>query len=220
MPDPTLKDVAHALGSGRIAEARALCDRVLPRTPDDGDALMWSGLIAMAQLRWPEAISAFERALEIRLDPWSLANLGACYAKVGHLDGAERCLRGATELKPDLHAAHIGLAAALHGLRRFEEALARLEVAAALDASDHQVDSRRGCTLVELGRYDEAKDAFERAIARSAAFTYPRLVKFDVPPRHARVNALPPRQGYGIFDAGSVITLGPPYSHGFRMNEP
>ena len=102
MPEPTLKDVARAHAAGRIAEARALCERVLARAPGDGDALMWSGLIAMGELRWSEAISAFEAALAVRVDPSSLANVGACYVKVGRLEEAERHLRRAAGLKPNL----------------------------------------------------------------------------------------------------------------------
>ena len=179
MPEPTLKDVAEAHASGRIAEARALCESVLAHSPHDGDALMWSGLIAMGELRWPEAISAFEQALAIRADPSSLANVGACYLKVGRLEEAERSLRRATELKPNLYGAYIGLATALHGLRRFDEALARLDHAAGLPQSDHKVELRRGCTLTELRRYDDAQRAFERAVAGSASFVYPRLVQYD-----------------------------------------
>lgn len=221
MPDVTLKDVADAHAAGRIAEARALCNRVLEATPGDGDAFMWSALIAIAELRLPEAIAAFERALEIRIEPWSLASLGTCYAKIGEIEAAERCLRGSIELKPDHYAGHIGLAAALHGRRRFDEALSQLEVAAGINARDHEVDIRRGCTLAELRRYEEAQDAFARAIASTPAFIYPRLVKFDrvtydviaagiaVPPPRVEVDAEP---GPAAAQRVIVISCNPPYA--------
>ena len=188
----SLKDVAAAHAAGRLAEARAICDALLAQDPQSGDAHMWSGSIAMSQLRWTEAVDALERALGIRADPWSAANLGACYSKLGRLPEAERSLRLATELHPDLYGAHISLAGVLHGLERYDEALERLDIAARIDPDDHKVDLRRGCTLAELGRYDEAQQAFERAAARTGDFIYPRLVRFDRATFES-VACLPPR---------------------------
>ena len=221
MPDVTLKDVAEAHAAGRIADARAWCERVLEATPGDGDAHMWSGLIAIAELRLPEAIAALERALEIRVEPWSLAILGTCYAKVGEIEAAERCLRGSVELKPDHYPAHIGLATALHGLRRFDEALTRLDIAAGMHARDPQLDTRRGCTLVELGRYEDAQEAYARAIACAPGFIYPRLVTFDRATYDyitSGVAAAPPRVEFDehLVPGGPerivVISCDPPYA--------
>ena len=224
MPDAeanvAVADVAAAHGAGRVAEARALVDRLLTQKPGDGDALMWSGFVAMSELRWPEATAAFEQALAARTDPWSLANLGACYAKVGRLDDAERSLRRATEIKPNLLGAHIGLAAALHGLRRFDEALARLDAAEAVASNDHQAALRRGCTLVELGRFDEAQAAFGLAAARATDFTFPRLVRFDRATFDAVTAGppviLPPDVEYESGGAGVrgvvVVSCNPPYA--------
>ena len=221
MPDVTLKDVAEADAAGRTAEARELCNRVLEQNPNDPDALVWSGTIAISELRLPEAIAAFERALAIRLDPWSLALIGICYTKVGETEAAERALRGSVELKPDHYPAHIALATALHGLRRFDEALSRLDVAAGIYARDYQLHMRRGCTLVELGRYEEAQQAYARAIASNPAFSYPRLVRFDratfdavtsgaatEPPRIEFEEHLAPGAPEGVV----VIACNPPYA--------
>jgi tetratricopeptide (TPR) repeat protein len=175
----SVNDIAAAHAAGRLAEARVLCERLLEREPGNGDAHMWHGLVAMAELRWEEAAGAFERALQARVEPWSYANLGACHSKLGRLDEAEHTLRCATELKPDLYGAHIALANVLHGLKRFDEALARLDVAEAIGPGDHEVDLRRGCTLAALGHYDEAQAAFERSSARARDFVYSRLVRFD-----------------------------------------
>jgi len=117
--------------------------------------------------------------LRIRVDPWSLGNLGVCYWKVGHLDEAEYCLRGAVELKPAFTRAHVSLAYVLHALGRFDDALAQLEIAAKLDAGEPQVPMRRGCTLAALGRYDEAQQAFAESTRLAGRFTYPRLIRFD-----------------------------------------
>lgn len=221
-----LKAVAAAHSAGRTKEARALCDRLLAAHPDEGDAHMWSGMIAMAELRWASAIDAFERALAQRLEPWSLGNLGACRLKVGRLEEAERSLREAVRLKPDLLAPWLGLATALHGLRRFDEALDVLDRAEAANAGDHQIDTRRGCTLAALGRYEAAQAVFERAAAHAPGFIYPRLVRFDrgtfdaigdVPqPDEAPVLAHRGASGAAV-DRVVLVSCNPPYARKYGI---
>jgi tetratricopeptide (TPR) repeat protein len=177
--DQALVEIARLIHSGDRTRARELCERMLTRAPQDADALALLGQIAMHDDRWADAIAALDRALQIRVDPWSLVNLGNCYCKTGQLASAEYCLRGAIDLKPDLVRAHISLAVALHGLRRFDAALAQLAMAAKLDANDHQIPMRRGCALVELGLFDEAQQAYAQAARLAGKFIYPRLVAFD-----------------------------------------
>jgi Tfp pilus assembly protein PilF len=177
--DQSLDEVARLVQAGDHAKARELCERVLAQSPDDVDALIWLGRIAMDDTLWAEAISFFDRALQIRLDPWTLGNLGACYCRTGLLKEAEHCLRGAIVLKPDLVRAHVNLAAVLHGMRRFDDALAQLAVAAGLDANEYQIPMRRGCALIELDRCDDAQAAFAHAARLAGKFIYPRIVAFD-----------------------------------------
>jgi Flp pilus assembly protein TadD len=177
--DQALDEIARLVRSGDHARARKLCEQVLAQSPQDADALIWLAQVAMDDAVWAEAIAAFDRALQIRLDPWSLGNLAMCYCRTGRLKEAEHCLRGAIALKPDLVRAHVNLAAVLHGLRRFDDVLAQLTVASGLDANDHQIPMREGNALTELGRFDDAHAAFARAARLAGKFTYPRIVAFD-----------------------------------------
>jgi tetratricopeptide (TPR) repeat protein len=174
-----LAQVSQFIQSGDLERARALCEQVLAQLPQDAGALLQLGLIAMSQYRWAEAIAVFDRALRIRADPWLLGNLGNCYWKTGQLDEAEYCLRGAIELKPDFAGAHVSLAMVLHGLHRFEDALMQLAAAEKLGANDRKIELRRGCTLTELGRYDEAQQCFARSAQAAGEFVHSRLVAFD-----------------------------------------
>lgn len=175
----SLAQVSKLIQSGNLEKARALCEQVLAQSPQDADALVWLGRIAMDQFRWDEAIAAFDRVLRIRVDPWTLGSLGNCYWKTGRLDEAEYCLRGAIELKPGLVDLYVHLAMVLHGLHRFEDALMQLAAAEKLGASDRKIELRRGCTLTALGRYDEAQQCFARSAQAAGEFVYPRLVAFD-----------------------------------------
>ena len=177
--DQVLAAIAQLVRVGNLKRARKLCEQVLGRTPHDVDALAWLGQICMDEDRWSDAISNFDKALQLRVDPWTLGNLGNCYCKTGRLAEAEHCLRGAIALKPDLVRAHVSLAVVLHGLRQFDAALKQLEAVSQLAAHDHHIPMRKGCSLTELGRLDEAQDAFAEAGQLAARFVYPRLVAFD-----------------------------------------
>jgi tetratricopeptide (TPR) repeat protein len=177
--DATLDEVVRLVQSENWREARIQCEEVVARSPQDADALAWLGQIAMGQFRWDDAIATFDKVLRIRVDPWTLGNLGVCHWKLGHLDEAEYCLRGALELKPAVTRAHVNLAHVLHALQRFDAALVQLATATQLDATDHQVPMRRGCSLAALGRYDEAQQAFAQSVQLAGRFSYPRLVAFD-----------------------------------------
>ncbi len=219
--DQTLAEAAQQIERGEYIGARALCESVLTDVPDDVDAQGMLGRIAMLQYRWQEAIRLFDQALQRRVDPWTLTNLGNCYCKTGDLDQAEYCLRGAIELKPALTAAHIGLATVLHGRRDFAGALAELDIAAANGADDYRIDSRRGCTLAASGRYEESQSAFERAAQRADQFVYPRLARFDQSSwehfSSPRVETDAPQIAFCTADAQSrsghvtLISCNPPY---------
>ena len=177
--DNALEEIAQLAESGNWRAAREHCESLVAALPQHADALVWLGRIAMGQFRWIDAIAAFDRVLRIRVDPWTLGNLGVCHWKEGHLDEAEYCLRGAVAIKPAFTRGYVSLANVLHGLRRFDDALAQLAVAAKIDAQDHQIPMRRGCALAALGRYDEAQQVFAHSVQLAGRFSYPRLVAFD-----------------------------------------
>jgi Flp pilus assembly protein TadD len=219
--DRALDEIAHLVQSGNWQAARVRCEELVARAPQDADALAWLGQIAIGQYRWEEAIAVFDHVLRLRVDPWSLGNLGVCHWKVGHLDEAEYCLRGALELKPAFTRAHVSLANVLHSMRRFDAALAQLALAEKLDALDHQIPMRAGCSLAALGRYDEAQQMFAQSVQRAGRFNYPRLVAFDraifdavtgaeeaVPPP-ALVSAAGAQRG--DFRYATLISCNPPY---------
>ena len=87
--DERLKLAARHIDHGECDAARAQCEAVLAAAPEDVDAMVMLGRVAMLQYRWQDAIALFDRALRDRVDPWTLANLGNCYWKTGDLDQAE-----------------------------------------------------------------------------------------------------------------------------------
>lgn len=223
--DGALDEIAHLVQAANYSQARECCEELLAREPQNADALVWLGRIAMNELRWVDAIGAFDQALRIRVDPKSLGDLGMCHWKVGHLGEAEYCLRGALELNPALTREHIRLSVVLHALQRFDAALAQLALAEKSDTQDKHVAMRRGCALAALGRYDEAQQEFKNSAQYDENFNYARLVAFDRGTYDAVTGAeervTPPQEALhagnpdGGFRYVTLISCNPPYLRRF-----
>lgn len=221
-----LEKTERLIRAGDYASARALCEQLVAKSPADADALAALGRIAMLQYRWPDAIRLFDQALCVRADPVTLANLGNCYWKTGELDQAEYCLRGALALKPGFAMACIGIATLHHANGRFAEALAELDAVLQAAPAEHQAQTRRGCALARLGRYDEAQAAFNKAVADAGHFIYPRLVSFTadmwaLASGPARALAAP-QTAIAVGNAAdadyvSLISCNPPYVRKFGL---
>jgi len=123
-----------------------------------GDSLLGSG-------RYPEAITCYERALEI--DP---ANAAAWAGKgdglmmTGRYDKALRSYERALEIDPASAAGWCRKGNALQMLLRFEDAMACYNEALRIDPEFAEAWNRRGSTLNRLGRYSEALECFDRAL--------------------------------------------------------
>ena len=121
-----------------------------------------------------DAVEAYERAKPAALRAHELnANLGEIHATLGHIahsyewdwQAGERYLREAIELAPGYEPAHQWYSNLLKDLGKYEEALHEIRVARALDPLFNALDWSEASLLAFLGRTEEARAAYERAIA-------------------------------------------------------
>jgi tetratricopeptide (TPR) repeat protein len=124
---------------------------------------------AEAQLR---ARAAAMRGLE--LDP-DLAEAQTSLAMVRTTydwdwDAAEGCFRRAIQLNPSYATAHHWYAHLLRALGRFDEAVAEIRRAQALDPLALIINSNLGSALFYAGRYDEAVEQYRRTLRRDAGW--------------------------------------------------
>lgn len=197
--------------AGRMAEAAALCERLV--ADDPGAAAAWH-LLGAARLslgRTAEALPALDRALD--LDP---GRPGALSARAAALVALERFEEG-------LAACDLALAAdsdnplvlnasgvALRRLGRPAEALAAYDRALAVSPGFIDALCNRAVALSDLDRFAEALAAHDRACAaapkdpRALANRAALLMVLGDPARAAgdleRVVALDPRRPYALGD--------------------
>src|SRR5581483_6165840 len=155
---------------------------VTVNSPTNGRGLMNYGLTRMAAGDYATALTYFERALAFTPN-YSLLhiNLGIAYGGVGRLVDAEREFTTAIRLAPDDWRSHLYYGRWLRQIRRSDEALAQLELAARENPTDPETTRElaearvggantpegwveRSLAFYRAGRYRECIDAARRAL--------------------------------------------------------
>jgi len=159
-------NVLHLLG--RKQEAMALYDQALAIDSVGDDAVEpWynKGVLLLELERWEEALSCFERALEInptRTDAWT--NKGSVLLKQSRMEEAISCFETALEFNPQLANPWFGKAQALEAMQRFDEAVACYDAILQFDPKSVGAWSHKGHALIGLARFEEAIACLDQAI--------------------------------------------------------
>ena len=153
---------------GRSREAEAQFRKAAALAPDSLEPLLELSGLLFGEDRAEEAEEYLRRARELRPnDPLTLHKVAEALRAAGRHQEAVAAYRNVMRSDPEFAHAHVGLAAALVDLQRYEEALESLARAASLEtdpattATSHFLAGR---ALKELGRMPEAAARFEQAI--------------------------------------------------------
>jgi Flp pilus assembly protein TadD len=153
---------------GHLAEAQAMCLRVLAVRPDEPKALHILGLIAQQSGDFGGAIDRLRRAVTHAPDvAVYYAGLGEACRLAGRVEEAVAHARRALELKPDYVEALGNLALAMAGLERLDEAAELLRQAIAMEPRHPDFHLRLGFVLVNQGRLQEAEAALQQVLVLS-----------------------------------------------------
>jgi tetratricopeptide (TPR) repeat protein len=168
---PSNPIIEHDLGLaclevGHVADAVAALRRSVASDPRYADAHFRLGVALEKLGDIGGAIVAYDRATELLpslTEAWFRA--GALVYELGHRDEAIGCFRRAAQTGPKTSFGRLGKARALLTEDRDQEAEKVLRKTLALDPTNALAHDLLGNLLSEFGRFDEARDCFERAIA-------------------------------------------------------
>jgi tetratricopeptide (TPR) repeat protein len=162
--------IQHDLGlacleAGRVPDAIAALQRAVDSDPRYTDAYFRLGIALEKLGDIGGAIVAYDRATELLpslTEAWFRA--GGLVYTLGHRDEAIGCFRRAAATGGTTSFARLGKARALLAEDRNHEAEKVLRHTLALDPSNAMAYDLLGSLLSEFGRFDEARECFQRAI--------------------------------------------------------
>jgi len=162
--------IQHDLGlacleAGRVPDAVAALQRAVDINPRYTDAYLRLGIALEKLGDIGGAIVAYDRATELLpslTEAWFRA--GALVYTLGHRDEAIGCFRRAAATGGKTSFGRLGKARALLAEDRNHEAEKVLRHTLALDPSNAMAYDLLGNLLSEFGRFDEARECFQRAI--------------------------------------------------------
>jgi tetratricopeptide (TPR) repeat protein len=169
--EPFNSTIQHDLGLaclevGRIPDAIAALQRAVASNPRYSDAYFRLGIALEKLGDIGGAIAAYDRAtalLPSLTEAWFRA--GALVYTLGHRDEAIGCFRRAAATGGKTSFGRLGKARSLLIEDRNQEAEQVLRQTLALDPGNAMAHDLLGNLLSEFGRFDEARECFERAIA-------------------------------------------------------
>ncbi len=161
--------------NGDIAPAIARLETLAAKKPDQTEPLVDLGDLYRGEKRFPEAATAYSRAIERIGEPtrknWPLFfSRAIAYEQAGDWPKAEADFQQALKLSPDEAYVLNYLAYSwLEQNRNLDEALAMLKKAADLNPDDGYILDSLGWAYYRLGQFAEAATYLERAIERTPA---------------------------------------------------
>jgi tetratricopeptide (TPR) repeat protein len=153
---------------------------------DDDDLYSTFGFVLGSKGLWKDAITNFEKAIEIKPDSINHANLGWAYLKSAinnrevryydrekaDLEKSKGALYKAVELDPNLVAANLNLGSVLNDLGEHSAAIEVLSKAIDLKDDWMPAHYELGEAYLESGDYDNAVTQFKRVIKLDKKFAF------------------------------------------------
>jgi len=158
--------------AGNLAQAEAICLRILRQHPDHADALNLLGVIAAQTGENELAVELINRAIASNpRAPQFYNNLGNALKSLGRLDRAVDCFNKALRLKPDFAEAYSNLGSALEELDRLDAAIECYRRALRLNPNSPQTYNSLGNALRGQNRLDEAMECYSEALRLRPDYT-------------------------------------------------
>ncbi|MDQ5908862.1 MAG: hypothetical protein QG599_955 [Pseudomonadota bacterium] len=164
------------LFAGQVPAARQALDRALARNPQDVEAYSLRATLELTQNRKAEARADAERAIAANPSA-SSAYLSLSWVQQAEfdLDGALHSAQQAVALDPDNPQTLVQESSLLFGMGRLKEAMKVAERARQVAPNDAMVNTVWGFLQLTHYRVNEAREAFQTAIAQNSTLGLPHL---------------------------------------------
>jgi tetratricopeptide (TPR) repeat protein len=168
--DPNYSEYRNDMGNilqrqGRFDEALTAYDMAVRLSPPYPEVHFNRALCLARRGDWDAAMTACRRSLDLnpdQLDGWLV--LAEMCQQSGMLQEAADCYTHATEVDPGSVIAHVNKAVTLFNMERFEESLATIDTAIALDPDEPDHHDKRAAILSRLHQWDSCQS--DRRTAR------------------------------------------------------
>ena len=152
---------------GRVGAARSLCLYALSKEPNDFGAAQLMGSLALQESNAFEALSWYQRALELRPnEPSAYANLGQVFSQLGNHASALMCFEVLSDFRPLDPETHSCRGDALLALGRHPEAAEAYDLALFISPELSRAQVNRALTWHLQGDFERARAAYEQALVQ------------------------------------------------------
>jgi Flp pilus assembly protein TadD len=158
---------------GRLPEAEAIYQQLLPDQPDNSELLHMLGLARFQQQNPAEGAQWIDKA--ILIDPKVAdyhSNLGIILDQLGHLEEAVTSFRKAIELRSNYPEAHNNLGGTLLAMNQVYEAIAEYKIAVEQNPKYADAWDNLGSAYRRAMHLDESLAAHDKAIELRPDFAY------------------------------------------------
>lgn len=169
-PEDLIREGLDLVRQGSVQEGILKIETAVQQVPDRADAHFNLGIAYTLNDNLPQAINAYQRAIEIDHHYGKAHyNLGTLYLKQGDIQEAIPRLEQAVKLLSDPMKALWNLYEAYRSNGLFTKALSNLQRLIDLEPEDASLYNHLGICYVKLGDYAKAIDAWNRSVTLGAA---------------------------------------------------
>jgi tetratricopeptide (TPR) repeat protein len=147
--------------AGRLDEAEALYEQLVPQLGEDVRLLHWFGVLCLQRGKFDRGLEMLERASARGPNPAILNDLGEAFRRCARPGEAVPQYQRALKLAPEYQPARVNMAMALAEQGKFDEALAAARQVPLAGAGQLQARTVTGEILERAGRWEEAAAAWQ-----------------------------------------------------------
>lgn len=187
-----LQEAEQLRGSGQLAQARAICEKLTAQYPDYMGALHTLGLICADMRDYPQALGCLVRATMLNPRDWrTFTALSGVYLAMGALEIAAQTLEQAAKINPEDAGIFTTLGEIYRNQREYELAAEAFRKALSLDRARWAAEIGLADCCVQLGEFAAAAAAARNVVKQRPHSIRPFYLLTSLPAAFVKLDLLP-----------------------------